>query len=147
VLIPDFEDSSAAGGGLSISGILVWSSDYAAASRQASLPEPHLQIAKAARRARLDGFHLKLTPRSFDLLLILAEGAIQGAVPVSLQYLLELLLHGNFSDKALGQAIHKLKFELTKSGVSCGRVQSMIENVRAVGYRLQLSTSDVRIDD
>lgn len=146
VLIPNFDDSSAADGGLSIRGILVSSSNHAGAPREASLPEPQLRIAKAARRARLGGFDLKLTPRSFDLLVILAEGAIQGAVPVLKRHLEDRLLRGNFSEKAIGQGINKLKSELTKSGVCRESAQSLIENVRAVGYRLTLPPPDIRID-
>jgi DNA-binding response OmpR family regulator len=147
VLTPNFEDSSAAGGGLSISGILVSDSNRGGARREASSPEPQLRIAKAARQACLDGLDLKLTPRSFDLLVILAEGAIHGAVPVPKRHLEDRLMGRNFSDKALGQAINRLKSELTNSGVRGERAQSFIENVRAVGYRLTLSASELRIDD
>ena len=146
-LTPNFEDSSGAGGGLSISGILVSDPHLPAAARGASSPPPQLRIAKAARRACLDGFDLKLTPRSLDLLVILAEGAIQGAAPVPKLHLEDRLLAGNFSDKAIGQAINRLKSELTNSGVCVERAQSLIENVRTVGYRLALSPSDIRIDD
>jgi hypothetical protein len=147
VLTPNFEDSSAAGGGLSIGGILVSDSNRPGARREASSPEPQLRIAKAARRACFDGLDVKLTARSFDLLVILAEAAIQGAVPVLKRHLEDRLLGRNFSDKAIGQAINRLKSELTKSGVSHHRAQSLIENVQAVGYRLRVATSDVRVDD
>jgi DNA-binding response OmpR family regulator len=113
----------------------------------AASTEPRLRIGKAAKQARLDGLDLRLAPRSFNLLVFLAEGALQGAVPVEKRGLENQLFGKNFSEKALAQAIHKLKSELTKSGVCHEKAHPLIENVRAVGYRLNLLRSDIRIID
>jgi Transcriptional regulatory protein, C terminal len=147
VLIPNFEDSSAAGGGLAISGILVSGFSNSVAPAGVPSPEPRLRITRPGRRARFDGTDLRLTPRSFDLLVILAEGMLQSAAPVEKRHLEDRLLVGNFSEKAIGQAVNRLKSELMKSGVCRENAQSLIENVRAAGYRLTLSASDIQIDD
>jgi DNA-binding winged helix-turn-helix (wHTH) protein len=147
VLAPSFEESSAAGGGLAISGILVSSSNIAGRWKEVSVPEPRLRIVKAARRARFDGSDLNLSPRSFNLLMILAEGVIQGAAPVEKRLLENKLLAGTFSEKAVCQAINRLKRQMKSSGVERENAQSLIENIRAVGYRLRLSASDIQVDD
>lgn len=147
VLTPNFDDSSAAGKGFEITGILVSSLDSFRTPKEVILPEPPLQIARAARRARLYGRDLNLTPRSFDLLVLLAEGAIQGAVPVPKRNLEGRLLPKDFSDKALGQMVNRLKNEMIKSGIDRESAQSLIANIRAVGYCLTLSSSDIRIED
>jgi hypothetical protein len=118
-----------------------------AANNEPTCKEPRLRIVKAARRARFDSSDLKLSPRSFNLLIILAEEAIQGAVPVETRILENKLLAGNFYEKAIGQAIDRLKREMNSSGVERENAQSLIENIRAVGYRLRLSASDIQIDD
>ena len=139
--------SSDAGGGLAISGILVSAFSDSVAPAGVPSPEPRLRITRPGRRARFDGTDLRLTPRSFDLLVILAEGMLQSAAPVGKRHLEDRLLVGNFSEKAIGQAVNRLKSELMKSGVCRENARSFIENVRAVGYRLLLPTSDIRYPD
>ena len=146
-LIPNFDGSSAAGAGVTISGIRVSRVNIVRTRPGGSLSEAKLHILKATRRARFDSCDFKLTPKSFNLLAILAEAARQGVALVRHDQLENKLFEYNKNEKAVGQAIFKLRSELTKSGVRAEKASSLIENVRAQGYRLSLSASDIRIDE
>jgi hypothetical protein len=144
VLKPNFADSSASTPHFTITGILVTSG-----TAEKSAPVRgvgRLAIGVAARRVRLDGRDLRLSPRSFSLLLMLARAARERDAAVPKQAMEDQLLAKNAGEKALSQSIHKLKEELIQRGVDRDRTQALIENQRAVGYRLTLSSSEIEID-
>jgi hypothetical protein len=111
-----------------------------------TITEPRLRISKTLRRAHLDGHKLTLYPRQFKLLLMLAETAMKSEGPALKIALESHLFAGRFDDKALGQAVHKLKTQMIESGLAADVGQSIIENVRATGYRLLLPASDIQIE-
>jgi hypothetical protein len=104
-----------------------------------------LQIFVAFRRARLGPLDLELSPRSFDLLLMLAEGAMKGEPMVTLDQLKDRLLTKDHGEKALGQAIGRLRDDLERSGVTSRTVDKLIANVRGEGYRLNLPAAHISI--
>jgi hypothetical protein len=116
-----------------------------AASDQPSQREPRLRIWKSTRCVELDKVTLILTPRSFEFLRVLMEGAAKSTIPVFKEHL-EKLVTGD-SIKLVGQAIYALKQELIRAGVKADCAESLIENIRGVGYRLILSATDIRIEE
>jgi DNA-binding winged helix-turn-helix (wHTH) protein len=92
------------------------------------------------------GFNtLHLSPRSFDLLLVLAEAARAGK-PFAPTHELESPLPRSHDDKAVGQGISKLKADLKKSGVSPTIAQALIEPVRGKGYMLNIAPEAILIE-
>lgn len=144
VLTPNYEDSSATDAGVTITGILVHE-DVPATAPLASTAQLRLEIGRTTRRVRFDGTKLRLAPRSFDLLLILAEAAASTGAPVS-GHDIEAGLWGVPVDKkAVNDAVGKLKSELVKQGMDEAAVRLAIENVRAKGYRLTLAPDEIHI--
>lgn len=109
--------------------------------------EVRLRIHTAARRACLDGIDLHLTPRSFDLLRLLAEAAVQGDAPVKLADLMKRLVSGNADKRTVIRSVHKLRQEAIASGIDRQMVQALVENLRARGYRLMMPWSEIVILD
>jgi len=149
VLTPNVEASTATVAGVEITGILVRSANSAdnPPAKARRTVGRRLHISKLARRASLGGSDVKLTPRSFNLLVMLAEAARQGAAPVPLRKLEDELLKGKFEDKSLAKAVCRLKTELIRDGVAQPDVNAMIENTRAVGYRLTILDTEIEIED
>jgi DNA-binding response OmpR family regulator len=112
---------------------------------EATIAEPRLRIWRRKGRVRLDGFEPILTPRSFRLLEKLTAAAVESPVPVP-NCDLKKLVDGS-GDKAVAQGVYQLKQELIRGGIAGDRVQTLIENVRANGYRLTLSAADIQSDD
>jgi hypothetical protein len=158
VLTPNYVDSSATGPGITIAGILVTEPTATAATAPATEAvdegpvvekigpkEPRLRMWKSSGLVQLDGTAVILTHRSFRLLLKLAESAAIGAALVRLAELRKLV--NGSGDKAVAQGVHVLKGELEKSGVEADRVKVLIENRRAAGYWLNMSSSNIKIND
>jgi DNA-binding response OmpR family regulator len=101
-----------------------------------------LQIHANRRQALFGPVELSLSPRSFDLLLMLAEAAPHMA---TLDQLKDRLLSKDHGDKALGQAISNLRDSLKDSGVEPGTADGLIENIRGEGYRLKLPPDHIAI--
>jgi hypothetical protein len=103
-----------------------------------------LEIHETFRQARLGPISLKLSPRSFDLLLMLARAAHDGRF-ATLGELTKELLAEHHGDKALGQAVSQLKNDLERSGVATQTVDQLISNLRGEGYRLNLPDTHISI--
>jgi DNA-binding winged helix-turn-helix (wHTH) protein len=118
-----------------------------AISQNRALSGPRLSIAKRARLGVFDGHSLKLSRRSFDLLLMLAQGGGNASAPVLKRDIEKQLFSAHSGEKAVSQALHRLKRELKKSGVGHPTVDSLIENIRATGYRLTIARSEIKVDE
>jgi hypothetical protein len=88
---------------------------------------------------------LRLSPRSFDLLLVLAR-AVHARQPFATTQELEKPLPSVHDDKAVGQGISKLKADLRKSGVPPRVALSLIEPIRGKGYVLHMAPEAILID-
>ena len=146
VLTPILEDSSATAAGMAITGILVYEGDPATVL-PASLTEPRLEIRRRARRVRLGDTGVSLSPRSFDLLLMLAEAAVTVEAPVPRSDIEDRLWSGYVSKKAVADAVNKLKAELETQGVVEAADCPLIINHRVIGYRLTITPAEIRILD
>lgn len=146
VLTPIFEDSSATAAGMTITGILVYEGEPAT-MLPASLTGPRLEIRRRARRVRLDDTAVSLTPRSFDLLLLLAEAAVAGDAPMPRRDIEDRLWSAYVSKKAVADAVNKLKAELETQGVVEAADSPLIINHRVIGYRLTIAPAEIRILD
>ncbi|MDB5407741.1 MAG: hypothetical protein JWL84_2653 [Rhodospirillales bacterium] len=116
-----------------------------AAIDQPAAMEPRLRIWNSTRCVRLDGAEVILTRRSFKLLRVMTEAAVESAMLVSIG-VLESLVDGS-GDKAVAQAVYVLKQELIRGGVAPDCARTLTENFRGTGYRLTLPASDIQIDD
>jgi DNA-binding winged helix-turn-helix (wHTH) protein len=76
---------------------------------------------------------------------MLAEGAMKGEPMVTLDQLKDRLLTKDHGEKALGQAIGRLRDDLERSGVTSRTVDKLIANVRGEGYRLNLPAAHISI--
>jgi hypothetical protein len=97
-------------------------------------------------RARLDNKVLQLAPQSLDLLRELASAAAKSEAPVSKQFLENEYFHKRTDDKAVAHAISRLRNEITDSGFDRHIADDLIENVRSVGWRLNLPSSQVKLE-
>lgn len=145
VLEPNWQAGTAAGGGAEIFGIVVWKQTEGEAP-SAPPGEPVLHIDKRLMRVRLKGCDLKLSPRLFKLLLILAEAALAGAGLVEKRDLERDVLGNNTGEKALAGVVHLLRTEIDRTCPGASLPAGLVENQRSVGYRLALQPSDVRIE-
>lgn len=104
-----------------------------------------LHLDTVLNSARLGITDLKLSPRSFELLLSLAEGAADGLAFVTLRALAKRHFEHATNDKALGQGIEDLRNQL---GSRIGREQAvqLIGNVRGKGYRLNMGAAEIQIE-
>jgi DNA-binding winged helix-turn-helix (wHTH) protein len=146
VLTPNYEDSSATGAGMTVSGILVYE-DESAAGVPARPAPPRLRMSRDPRRARLDDTELQLTPRSLRLLLVLAEAVVAGRSVVSRQDIERQLWAAPVGKKAVADAVHKLKCELVDQDVVEAAAYLLIENYLATGYRLAVAASEIQVTD
>ena len=81
------------------------------------------------------------------MLVALAEAAIAGGAPVSGRDIEGRLWSGYVDKKAVNDAVGKLKGELVEQGVDETGVRRLIENQRAIGYRLTLASDQIQIVD
>jgi DNA-binding winged helix-turn-helix (wHTH) protein len=146
VLTPNFMDSTAAAPGLTISGILVSEGEPFAIQEPRS-GHHRLQISSRTRRVTFDNTELSLTPRSFNLLMMLAETAARDGAFVSRRDIEKRLWAGPVSKKAVADAANKLKRELVTKGAAEAAVRCLIENNRSIGYRLAITSSEILISD
>jgi hypothetical protein len=151
VLKPDFDAGTATGGGVEVFGIVVWrrtcgSAPSSSPAEGASLAEPALRIDKRSKRVRLNGHDLKLSPRSFKLLLMLAEAASAGTAPAQKRDLEAGVLGSNKGEKALAGAMYLLQREIGQAPSPDPLSPDLIENHRSVGYRLTLLASEIHIE-
>ena len=105
-----------------------------------------LVIQKSARRARLGTVDLLLSPRSFDMLVMLAEGAKSSRAPIKLNELRDTLFQNVYDEKAPGQGIAKLRRQLVTTGFSMAFAKSLIVTVPREGYLLNLKPEEIHID-
>lgn len=131
---------------MTITGILVYE-ERSAMSPPARDARPRLEIGRRNRRVRLDDTVVSLSPRSFDLLLMLAEAAVECDAPVARRDIEARLWSANVSKKAVAYAVNKLKGELETQGVVEAADCPLIINQRVIGYRLTLAPDEIRISD
>lgn len=127
----DFKNASVAGEGFRIVRILV-------------SPIGGLHIWKVTRRARLGPIALVLAPRSFDLLLALAEHA---PAPVALADLKKRFYSESTDLKALAQGIATLRKQLAAVGLDRSTLNAFVINDRGVGYALGMQAAEITIED
>jgi DNA-binding winged helix-turn-helix (wHTH) protein len=103
-----------------------------------------LRINNNTRQVQLEGVELKLSPRSFRLLSILAaaKGDLLHTPDLAMQ-----LLPTHHSKTAIASSIDKLKRELVESGIERTSAQRLVENTRGIGYRLTLHATDISIEE
>jgi DNA-binding response OmpR family regulator len=85
------------------------------------------------RRARLGPLDLELSPRSFDLLLMLAQAAEKGEPMVTLDQLRTGYYEGY--GKGFRASYCEAEDDLERSGVNSQTVDKLIANVQGEGYR------------
>lgn len=145
VLEPDWQAGTAAGGGAEIFGIVV-RRRTCERTPAVSPAEPVLHIDKGSRRVRLKGHDLKLSPRPFKLLVMLAEAASVGTALVQKRDLEERVLGNTKADKALAGVVHLLRQEIDRPSSRRCLSSGLIENHRSIGYRLALQASEIRVE-
>jgi len=138
-LVPRYDDASATDGTMTITGIRV---------REAAaqpVGKRRLIVGRANRHVWFDGKAIRLTPRSFDLLLILAEAALSsGGLVCRRDIEGKLWKRVPVNKKAVGDAIGKLKNALGRQGVDDTAVRLLIDNRRSEGYRLTLASHEIQ---
>jgi DNA-binding response OmpR family regulator len=108
--------------------------------------EPTLVLRKSIRQVLILGIEGTLTPRSFSVLLKLAERALtNGGQVANSELMVGLTKHS--SEKTISQSVNKLKSELCKAGLERDQAKRLIVNLRTTGYRLDLPAEQIRIDE
>jgi len=129
----DFDKSALQGDGVRIIEVLV-------------SPAGALKLFKPSKQAQLGTLFLDISPKSFDLLLHLAEGARRQQLLVRNEVLKEMVFR-NAQDKALGQGVNDLWKQLERSGMSRSLARSLVVNVPRRGYYLNLPGVEIFIID
>jgi hypothetical protein len=143
-LTANYKESSATMGNVVITGIQVLRPTAQAPAPQ---PRPGLRIDVRARQAQLDGTDLNLTARSFKLLVMLARQASKGAHIVPKQTIERELFAAPTDERAVARAAWRMRQELVSAGLERHRVEELIQNQRALGYRLMMDPPEIQIVD
>jgi hypothetical protein len=111
----------------------------------APAPPPPLHIIALGPKVRVGGHQVALSSASFRLLHEMAKGVAGGTPIVPLEQLRGLAGVG-LGDKVLGQAVYRLRAELARDELPAGITRNWIENIKGIGYRLNLSPADVQLE-
>jgi hypothetical protein len=156
VLIPDFEDSSASGGGISISRILVHEANMATGpgaefAKASAVPTlVRLRIKRPQLRVFVDGEERPIPEQPFKLLCLLAERAIFDG-----GYVANREIDAHLWGKGIRQlfrptsdVIRELRdaYAGTTKGKDRDEARMTIEGRRNQGYRLRLSAEEIALE-
>ncbi len=105
-----------------------------------------LTMDKGDKTTRLDGRVVHLAPRSFKLLLLLAETAVEGG-PLASHAAIERHLWGKsvVNERAASDAIRGLRRRLEDNGIAKDVVHSLIRNRLSAGYYLELKPEEIEM--
>jgi DNA-binding winged helix-turn-helix (wHTH) protein len=154
VFVPDFLNSTARWGEITISGILVSRKDQAqsspAGTAQAPVigyvgSEPRLIITEAAADVTFDGVTVTLSFRAFTVLLVLAKAAQSGTGLVSNASFQKELWSNKISDRTVSDGVRLLRDQLRRSLGNSGDIPRLIQNRTRLGYLLNLRPDEVAI--
>jgi hypothetical protein len=144
-LTANFKESSATTGNVVITGIQVLRPTAQVPAQP--LSGPRLRIDARTRQAQLDGTDLNLTARSFKLLVMLARQASKGAHIVPKQTIERELFAAPTDERAVARAAWRMRQEVVSAGLERHRVEELIQNQRALGYRLMMDPPEIQIVD
>lgn len=144
LLEPDFEQSAARDGDVLLSGILVSLAQYGSETAAPS-DSIRLTIHSDSHRIILDGREVRLSAPETALMRALAEAVIAGRDLVKQSELHALCSPARKEDKAVGQAIGRLRKKLEAGCSSSAGARDLIQNIRTKGYQLRLKPNEVRL--
>lgn len=116
----------------------------------ASTDEPVLSIDSGGHRACFHGADVRLTPRAFNILVVLANEAAQDAGVVNRDLLLDCLRGADDNEEVSSEQLEKVISNIRGALTSAADMprehgRTLISSRRGIGYRLDIPPADIRI--
>jgi hypothetical protein len=108
---------------------------------------PYVVLFKEERLVTVGSVSLVLPDGLFKPLLTLAVAARRGEPLVENRKLAEQHFSQSTNQKVVAQAFGKVKAKMLAAGVPKGRVETLIQNVRGLGWQINLPPNLIRIED
>lgn len=115
-----------------------------------SIDEPKLFIDTNGHRVHFHGVDVRLTPREFSVLVVLANEAAQEAGVVSRHVLRDCLSRADRDDEPFPEQLEKVISNIRSALTSAANMprehgRTLISSRRGIGYRLDIPPADIRI--